>query len=308
MVFAMVCSAAAGFGAACSLFWPQSASEGAPIAQINAATAVPQSCSMGSAPRLTALAGALAAHSSGDRHQDWRLGAADPVPLGGTSRPPATVPAVAPPADANADAVATMDFSGTVKLTADGKALRVEEAAEAIVYWRPVEASVVQPPAEPLVMTTRRKVFLPRSLPVLVGSRIRFPNEDPILHNAFSTAAGNAFDTGLYGQSEGEVVTFAQAGLVRVYCNVHQAMVGHILVLDTPHFTRPARNGRFQITLPAGAGELFVWHERATLWRKPMSLDVYSSVDVTLDLSRRRVPAHLNKFGKPYRRGGSDYR
>jgi plastocyanin len=202
----------------------------------------------------------------------------------------------------------TLTLSGTLKLTAEGKPLRAAEAAEAVVYWRPREPQAVTPPAEPLVVTTLRKTFVPRTLPLVVGSRVRFPNEDPILHNVFSTAEGNAFDTGLYSKSEGETVTFAQPGLVRIYCNVHQAMVGHILVLDTPHYTRPDRQGRYQLTLPPGDGELFVWHERATLWRRPMALEPFSTVDMTLDLSRRRVPAHVNKFGKPYRRGGSDYR
>lgn len=202
----------------------------------------------------------------------------------------------------------TLTLGGTLKLTAAGKALRAEEAVEAVVYWRPREPVAIEPPAEPLVVTTLRKTFVPRTLPLVVGSRVRFPNEDPILHNVFSTTAGNSFDTGLYGKGEGDIVTFAQPGLVRIYCNVHQAMVGHILVLDTPYYTRPDRQGRYQLTLPPGDGELFIWHERATLWRKPMTLEPFSAVDVTLDLSRRRVPAHLNKFGKPYRRGGSDYR
>lgn len=201
-----------------------------------------------------------------------------------------------------------IQLSGSLRVTAGGKSLRAEEAAEAVVYWRPQKPVTIEPPAEPLVVTTLRKTFIPRALPLVVGSRVRFPNEDPILHNVFSTTAGNAFDTGLYSQGEGEIVAFEQPGLVRIYCNVHQAMVGHILVLDTPFFTRANRQGRYQLTLPTGAGELFVWHERATLWRKPMILEPFSVMDVTLDLSRRRVPAHLNKFGKPYRRGGSEYR
>jgi plastocyanin len=205
-------------------------------------------------------------------------------------------------------AAMTLTLSGTLKLTSAGKPLRAEEAAEAVVYWRPREPVTLEPPAEPLVVTTLRKTFIPRTLPLVVGSRVRFPNADPILHNVFSTTPGNAFDTGLYGTGEGETVTFTQPGLVRIYCNVHQSMVGHILVLDTPHYTRPDRGGRFQLELPPGAGELFVWHERATLWRKPLTLEPFSTLEITLDLSRRRVPAHLNKFGKPYRRDGSDYR
>lgn len=224
-------------------------------------------------------------------------------PAVGTSATPA--PIAAPRQSAEPMEI---EFGGMLRLSAEGKALRAEESAEAVVYWRPRQPVTLVAPEEPLVVTTRRKAFLPRSLPIVVGSQVRFPNEDAILHNAFSTSAGNAFDTGLYGAGEGDTVRFEQAGLVRVYCNVHQSMVAHILVLDTPYFTRPDRSGRFTMKLPAGPGELFVWHERATLWRKPLSIEAFSTVDVQLDLSRRRVPAHLNKFGKPYRSGGSEYR
>lgn len=239
----------------------------------------------------------------------WRLAAADAVPLG-LGTPAVLTPERAPGPTPAASSAADMriEFTGSLRLSAGGKPLRVEEAVETVVYWRPRDPVRFEAPAEPLVMTTRRKVFMPRSLPVLVGSQVRFPNEDPILHNAFSTSAGNAFDTGLYGSGEGETVRFEQAGLVRVYCNVHQAMAAHILVLDTPFYTRPERNGRFKLNVPPGPGELFVWHERATLWRKPMLAEPFTTVEVQLDLSRRRVPAHLNKFGKPYRSAGSEYR
>lgn len=252
----------------------------------------------------------------------WGFSRVEAAPLGsapsapGTTSPAgSTVPAVGAPAvpapvARPRQAAETMDieFGGMLRLSAEGKALRAEESAEAVVYWRPRQPVALVAPEEPLVITTRRKAFLPRSLAIVAGSQVRFPNEDAILHNAFSTSAGNAFDTGLYGAGEGETVRFEQAGLVRVYCNVHQSMVAHVLVLDTPYFTRPDRSGRFTMKLPAGPGELFVWHERATLWRKPLSIEAFSTIDVQLDLSRRRVPAHLNKFGKPYRSGGSQYR
>jgi plastocyanin len=239
----------------------------------------------------------------------WRFAAAEPAPLGlgaAAVMPEEAIATTAPTAAAAADT--QVELAGSLRLSAEGKPLRVEEAVETVVYWRPREPVSFEAPAEPLVMTTRRKVFVPRSLPILVGSQVRFPNEDPILHNAFSTSAGNAFDTGLYGAGDGETVRFAQAGLVRVYCNVHQAMAAHVLVLDTPFYTRPERNGRFTLRLPPGPGELFVWHERATLWRKPMLAEPFATIEVQLDLSRRRVPAHLNKFGKPYRSAGSEYR
>lgn len=265
-----------------------------------------------SVPSLAAVCETRTAEAQ-ERH-GWRFGAADPQGLGfrraslqQPDGPAGGASASAPVSAADPEAM-RVELAGSLRLTSSGKSLRAEESAEAVVYWRPREPVPIVVPEEPLVITTRRKVFLPRSLPVVVGSRVRFPNEDPILHNAFSTSAGNAFDTGLYGAGEGETVRFDQAGLVRVYCNVHQSMVAHVLVLDTPFFARPNRDGRFVLRLPAGPGELFVWHERATLWRKSMNIEGFDSIDVQLDLTRRRVPAHLNKFGKPYRSGGSGYR
>ena len=194
------------------------------------------------------------------------------------------------------------ELSGTVSLSADGQALRSEEAAEAVVYFRPTNPPKVAPAAEPYVMGTQRKQFTPRILPITVGSQVRFPNRDPILHNAFSTSTANTFDVGVYGNGEGKAVAFPQAGYVRVFCNVHASMVGHILVLDTPYFARPDAGGRFTLkNLPVGNGDLVVWHDRATPWHEKITPGA-KPLSIQLDVTQKRVPPHLNKFGKPYGR------
>src|SRR5512144_1540784 len=87
---------------------------------------------------------------------------------------------------------AAAGLEGHVGLVVDGKPLRAEEAADVVVYFRPASPAPVQPPAAPATMSTQRKQFTPRILPIVVGSRVRFPNQDPILHNAFSTSKDNA--------------------------------------------------------------------------------------------------------------------
>jgi plastocyanin len=195
-------------------------------------------------------------------------------------------------------------IEGRVELFSDGRALRPEEANEVLVYFRPQVPVATTPLAEPVVMSTRRKRFQPRTLAVTVGSRVRFPNQDPILHNVFSTAQGNAFDTGLLAEGEGGEITFRQAGYVRIYCNVHHAMVGHLLVLDTPFFTRPDGRGRFRLDgLPDGPGELVFWHDRARPWRQTVQPELtQAALEIRLELAQRRVPPHMNKFGRPYDR------
>jgi len=196
------------------------------------------------------------------------------------------------------------EIAGHIELSAEGKPLRAEEAQDAIVYFRPRVPPAVAPAAEISVMGTRRKQFVPRVLAITVGSQVRFPNEDPILHNAFSTSKDNAFDVGLYSQGNGEIVTFSHVGYVRVYCNVHHSMMGHILVLDTPYFTHPDANGNFRLPdVPAAQGDLVVWHERATPWHTVIDAAAADKpIAVPLELSQRRIPAHMNKFGKPYGR------
>lgn len=197
------------------------------------------------------------------------------------------------------------EISGHIDLTSEGKTLRAEEAQDAIVYFRPKVPPKVKPSAQPAMMSTRHKQFVPRVLAVTVGSQVRFPNEDPILHNAFSTSTDNSFDVGLYSQGEGQLVTFSHVGYVRVYCNVHHSMIGHILVLDTPYFTHPDANGNFKLTdLPAGDGDFVVWHERATPWHTVISSGDKTAQAVKLELTQRRIPQHMNKFGKPYGRTG----
>lgn len=197
-------------------------------------------------------------------------------------------------------AAAAAELRGTVQIQSGRAMLRASESADAVVYFRPRTPPPVTAAPDPAVMLTRRKEFVPRVLAITAGSTVRFPNEDPILHNAFSTSTNNAFDTGVYGAGEGAEHTFASPGLVKVYCNVHHSMVGHILVLDTPYFARPDAEGNFVLRdLPSEEGDLVVFHDRTDPWRQSV-VPGGEPVAVTLQVIRRKVPAHMNKFGKPY--------
>ncbi|MCB1640954.1 MAG: hypothetical protein KDI37_04415, partial [Xanthomonadales bacterium] len=108
------------------------------------------------------------------------------------------------------------DINGQIKLSSGGKALRSVEAVDGVVYFRPRTPVAPVAPELPFVLSTERKSFTPRVLPIPAGSTVVFPNNDPILHNAFSTSTGNTFDVGLYGQGDqGEPVRFVNPGLVR---------------------------------------------------------------------------------------------
>jgi plastocyanin len=174
------------------------------------------------------------------------------------------------------------------------------DAHRAVVWFTP--ASLERAPAPVVVeMATLKKQFSPQIVTVPVGSRVRFPNLDPILHNVFSVSGRNAFDLGLVGKGPGKEATFVEAGVVRVFCNVHHAMFGHVVVVGTPHHVAPDTRGAFRLEgLPAGAGTLSVWHERGEVTTRAVTLPHAAPVEVRLEITQPRVPPHKNKFGKSY--------
>lgn len=196
------------------------------------------------------------------------------------------------------------DLTGRLELT--GKGARGADPSAAVVWFEPAAGAAAPKPGT-FEIETRDKAFSPRVLAVPRGSRVRFPNRDPILHNVFSVSRGNAFDLGLVGRGTGAEATFEHPGVVRVFCNVHHGMVAYVVVLDTPHFAAPGNDGGFRLAgLPAGPGRLTVWHEQADELTRELTLPLTAPLDLKLEISRPRVPRHLNKLGKSYGRDRRD--
>lgn len=197
---------------------------------------------------------------------------------------------------------AAEDLRGRLQLLEKGgkRAAKGSDVRQAVVFFEPA-GSTVRPPAAPFVMSTRDKQFEPRVLTIPKGSRVRFPNEDVILHNVFSVSGRNSFDMGLYKKGAGKEHRFDEAGLVRVFCNVHHSMVGYVWVLNTPFVATPDANGEFVLTgLPKGPGRLTVWHEQAEPRTVDMQVPRADPAMATLEIVRPRIPPHLNKSGKSY--------
>jgi plastocyanin len=199
------------------------------------------------------------------------------------------------------------ELRGRVELRGkNDKPLAAAEAQHGVAWFVP-DAGVAAPRPGTFTLSTRDKQFEPRVLPITAGSTVRFPNADPILHNVFSVSPPQPFDVGLYGPGEGREQRFDEPGLVRVFCNVHHEMVAYLVVLETPYFARPSADGSFVLEgLPAGPGRLVVWQERAEAWERELTLPLAEPVTATLQVTRRRVPRHLDKSGKPYERPGGE--
>lgn len=195
------------------------------------------------------------------------------------------------------------DLEGRVKVLEKAKDRTAQEARYALVYFQPDRPVKPDPLDETTAITMTRKQFAPRVTAVTLGSEIDFPNEDGILHNVFSLSGENRFDLGLYRRGKSESARFDHPGIVQVFCNVHHSMVAYVLVLDTPFYTRVGRDGAFRLeNVPPGPGKLVVWHERAEPKSLRVTVPKTGELDITLELSKPKIPPHRNKFGKPYSR------
>jgi len=157
---------------------------------------------------------------------------------------------------------------------------------DAVVYLEGTAPAGVQPPApsRPPRLAQRGQSFVPRVLPISVGTRVDFPNYDPIYHNVFSVSPVKRFDLGKYARGKSKSVVFDKPGRVNVYCEIHSGMEAFVVVLPNAWFTQPDQNGAFALPgLPAGTYTLKAWHpdfgERSATVTVPEDKDASVEID-----------------------------
>ena len=198
--------------------------------------------------------------------------------------------------------------SGRVELrdSSEPAVVKARNYSGVVVWLKPAVA--VTPSTGRARMVQSDKRFSPHILAVAKGTRVDFPNLDPIFHNAFSNFDGQLFDIGLYPPGRSRSVKFDRAGIARVFCNIHPMMSAVIVVVDAPYFAISGKDGAFQMdNVPPGEYQLRVFHERAT----PETLDKlarHTSVSgtatalplISISESGYLMMPHKNKFGREY--------
>jgi plastocyanin len=152
----------------------------------------------------------------------------------------------------------------------------------------------------------RKRKFAPEAIVVEVGDFVAFPNRDKEFHNVFSVTPGSVFDMGLYQGGTSRAVRMATPGEVDVYCNIHEEMRAHVLVVPSHHYAVVDRDGNFAIeNVPAGRRKVLVWSSTFEPRRLRVVVPPNGSVrlDQKLETPRGLLP-HLRKNGEPYEQGG----
>jgi plastocyanin len=144
------------------------------------------------------------------------------------------------------------------------------------------------------VKTTQKDAnFEPHVLPVVVGSTVRWPNEDDIYHNVFSMSDAKEFDLQYYKKEKVPEVLFDRVGRVDVFCAIHPKMHCIILVVPNPFFAMADEKGRFAIKkLPPGTYKVRAWHERIPSQTREVVVPAEGDVKVEFTLGFGTLPKY----------------
>lgn len=134
---------------------------------------------------------------------------------------------------------------------------------DVVVYIEKIPGKIFAPPAEPVRLDQRSFMFTPHVLPILVGTRVAFPNSDEIRHNVYSPFPPDKFTLGTYPNGMTKYHIFSMPGVVTLLCNVHAEMSAFVVITDTPYAAVTDNLGNYSIpNVPPGTYTLTAWHER----------------------------------------------
>jgi plastocyanin len=147
-----------------------------------------------------------------------------------------------------------VDVSGT-----DGK-----PAADAVVELVPEGPQAAAPVSHvPLegIIDQREEMFIPLVTIVRKGGHVVFTNNDTTMHQVYSFSQIKQFEFEIDQGQRSAPVTFDQAGVAAIGCNIHDQMITYVYVAETPWVARTDAKGRAQIAdVPPGAYRASIWH------------------------------------------------
>jgi plastocyanin len=176
--------------------------------------------------------------------------------------------------------------------SADGRAL-----PGVVVTARALDTPARKPQPIKAVMDQVNRAFEPDLLVIPVGSTVTFPNSDAVSHQIYSFSPAKRFQLPLYRGTPYPPVHFDQAGVVTLGCNIHDEMVGFLLVTDAPYYGRTDAKGTWSTDVARGRYRIAIWHPRmrdepADLERE-LTVGEADHAELTLRLVKSLTPARI---------------
>lgn len=172
---------------------------------------------------------------------------------------------------------------------ADGRPLQ-----GAVVTATPLDGSPRKPAPIKVVMDQVNRSFQPDLLVIPVGSTVSFANSDTVSHQIYSFSPAKRFQLPLYRGTPYPPVHFDQAGVVTLGCNIHDEMVGYLLVTDALYYGRTDTAGAWSIEVARGRYRISIWHPRlrddAADLDRELTVGDTDHAEITLRLTKALQP------------------
>lgn len=176
--------------------------------------------------------------------------------------------------------------------TSDGRPLQ-----GAVVTATPLDGAPHKLAPIKAVMDQVNRAFQPDLLVIPVGSTVTFPNSDTVSHQIYSFSPAKRFQLPLYRGTPYPPVHFDQAGVITLGCNIHDEMVGYLLVTDAPFYGRTNAAGAWTVEVARGRYRISIWHPRMrdtdTDLERELTVGEGDHAELTLRLLRSLEPAPI---------------
>ena len=165
------------------------------------------------------------------------------------------------------------------------------------VYAMPAHGAAARPATTPTAFMDQQKLqFVPHLLIVQAGTSVTFPNSDEVSHHVYSFSETKEFELPLYKGDVYPPVIFDDAGIVVLGCNIHDGMLGYVVVVDTPHFAQTNERGVAVLeNVPADDYAVSAWTPRVRASGLPPAQPIVvaeSGGAMKIRIAGRLAPAH----------------
>jgi len=149
------------------------------------------------------------------------------------------------------------------------------------------------------VMDQRDVRFEPHILVVEKGARVEFPNSDTVAHHVYSFSRPNEFVLPLYKGTPPAPIAMQHDGVVTLGCNIHDGMLGYIVVVETSAFGTTDEQGQVTVSVSDDASgyEVSIWSPRIRDSKDPIvqTLSALPDDEVTFNLKKALRSAHVDQ-------------
>ncbi len=165
-----------------------------------------------------------------------------------------------------------------------------EKLDDIVVFMTPISApakALLKKRAVPKkqAMIQYRRTYYPYVLPLTKGASVIFPNLDSVKHHVFSFDDKNALELPLVAgdQKRTKPIKYTSWGDHIIGCRLHDSMVGHIYVVDTPLYARTVAGQAIISNIPPGSYKIEAWHPDKLGEKKRWTVENRFSVELNME-------------------------